>query len=308
MTRLFSLFSPKFRLCLTALLPLSLFLGLFSAPHAQARENKETVQPKTALVLLTFGTTYEQTSDPLEPVRREITARHPDIPLSVAYSSAHVLKSLRAKGKPARNLAQVLADLSAEGYTHIAVQSLHVVPGLEADLAGEIITRFQDMPKGVTAVTLGVPLIGSHADAEAVAGLLYASLPAERTQDEGVVFVGHGAATGAGSLAYPALQCFLTKRDPRLFVGTIEGPFDVRDVQAKLTAAKVKRVWLVPLLTVVGDHATNDIFGDEEGSWKQTFSKAGIAAVPVKQGLAEVPGLAALWADHADAALKELQE
>ena len=301
-------FSLKFRLYPSALLLLFLFLSLLSTSHAQARESKEPAEPKTALVLLTFGTTYEQANDPLEPVRREISARHPEIPLSVAYSSAHVLKALRAKGEPVRNLTQVLADLSAEGYTHIAVLSLHVVPGMEADLAGETIARFRGLPKGVTAVTLGAPLIASHADAEAVAGLLYASLPVERKKDDAVVFVGHGAATGAGSLAYPALQCFLAQRDPRLFVGTIEGPFDVRDVLSKLTAAKVKRVWLVPLLTVLGDHATNDIFGDEQGSWKQTFTKAGIQALPVKQGLAAVPGLAGLWADHADAALKELRE
>ena len=306
MSSLCSFRFPFFRVYAAGVAALVLLLNL-AVPHAEAREAKDAPTTKTALVLLTFGTTYDQASDPLDPVRREISARHPDMPVYVAYSSAHVLNTLRAKGLPAKNLPQVLADLSAEGFTHIAVQSMHVVPGLEFDIAKDIISRFQAMPKGDTAITLGVPLVASHEDAERVAGLLFASLPAERGAKDAVVFVGHGAVTQNGSLAYPALQCFLAGLDRRLFVGTIEGPFTLENTLTKVDAAKVERMWLIPLLTVVGDHAQNDLFGDDDGSWKQAFIKAGIPVVMSKRGLTAVPGLAAVWADHADAALKELE-
>jgi sirohydrochlorin cobaltochelatase len=224
----------------------------------------------------------------------------------VAYSSAHVVKTLKSKGDNAQTLPQVLADLSADGYARIAVQSLHVIPGLEFDIARDIAGRYDHLPKGIERIALGRPLIGSHEDAEAVARVLADTLPAERKAGDAVVLVGHGAASPAGSLAYPALQSFLSRLDPKIFVGTIEGPFTLEATLAALKASGAKKVWLFPLLLVVGDHATNDIFGDEEDSWRQTFSKAGIQTVPVSRGLAAVPALVSLWADHADGALAEL--
>ena len=294
-------------LFLFLVLSLALSHAFLWAPEATAKESNATAPQTKDLILFTFGTTYDQDTDPLALVRKEISARHPDVTIHVAYSSAHVLKTLRAKGLPARNLAQVLADLMADGRTQIAVQSMHVVPGLEYDVAKDIVSRFQGMPKSAAKVTLGSPLLASHEDAKAAAAILAKSLPAERGKDDAVVFVGHGAISETGTLAYPALQCFLTQNDPKLFVGTIEGPFSLQLALEELKGAKAKKVWLVPLLTVVGDHAVNDIFGDEADSWKQTLTKAGILVVPVRQGIGAIPELAALWADHADAALKELE-
>jgi sirohydrochlorin cobaltochelatase len=282
------------------LLPLFLIL----IPNAEAAEQDK--EANKALVLFTFGTTYSQKSDPLALIRAEIASRHPNLATRVAYSSAHVVKTLKSKGEDARTLPQVLADLSADGYTRIAVQSLHVIPGLEFDIARDIAGRDDRLPKGIERIALGRPLIGSHEDAEAVARVLAGTLPAERKAGDAVVLVGHGAASPSGSLAYPALQSFLSRLDSKIFVGTIEGPFTLEATLAALKASGAKKVWLFPLLLVVGDHATNDIFGDEADSWRQTFSKAGIQAVPVSRGLAAVPALVSLWADHAEGALAEL--
>ncbi|MDR2161003.1 MAG: sirohydrochlorin cobaltochelatase [Desulfovibrio sp.] len=281
-------------------------LCLFFPAGVLAAEAPQT--PRKALVLFTFGTTYAQTKDPLEVLRKEIAARHPGLTVRLAYSSAHVAASLKAKGQQAETLPQTLADLSADGYTHIAVQSLHVIPGLEFDIARDITGRYANLPKGIRRVSLGRPLIGSHEDAKAVASILLDALPAERNTEDAVVLVGHGAASPSGSLAYPALQCFLTRLDPRILVGTIEGPFTLESILSALKAAGSKKVWLLPLLTAVGDHADNDIFGNEDDSWKKTFSNAGIQAIPISRGLLAVPALAALWADHADQALADLSD
>ena len=294
---------PAFALlCFAALLLVALHLPT----QADAAEKKIT--PRTALVLATFGTTYEQSTDPLALVQAELKKRHPGIPQFVAYTSEHVVKTLRSRGKDARNLAQVLADLSADGYTHVVVQSLHVAPGKEFDLISETAGRFQHLPKGMAATEMGLPLIGTHEDAAAVADLLAANLPKERQPGDAVVFAGHGAEGPAGSLAYPALQSFLWEKDPNFFVGTIEGPYTLENILKAVQAKKAGKVWLVPLMTIVGDHARNDIFGDEADSWKQTFAKAGIAVTPVERGLLMTPGTAEIWANHADAALRGMEK
>lgn len=288
--------------CLVLLLLLS-----FGLP-ATAEDKDGKASRKEALVLLTFGTTYEQKADALEPLRQMLKKRYPDMPLFTAYTSTRVVSHLREQGKEAKTPAQALADLSADGYTHVVMQSLHVIPGLEYEIVREIAGRFNELPKGLTRVSLGLPLLGSHEDARTLAGTLAAALPKARKKGEAVVYVGHGAAGATGSLAYPALAFFLQQADPHLFVGTIEGPFDLENTLAGVKASKVKKVWLVPLLTVVGDHAVNDIFGNEDDSWKTVFAKAGLTVETVPQGLAFVPGVADIWAAHAEDALKALRE
>ncbi len=304
-TRFFARRAPRGYLYAAA----ALFCLLCAAAPLQGlcAEHAASAPPvKKAVVLATFGTTYDQQGDPLALVKAEIAKRHPDLRQSVAYTSEHVRKTLHAKGKEAQTLAGALAALSAEGYTHVAVQSLHVTPGLEYELAAETAKRFDNLPKGIRKTVTGRPLIGSHEDADRLSAVLLASLPKERTANDSVIFVGHGAQADSGSLAYPALLAMLRQRDAKTLIGTLEGPFDDSYALAAVKSNASKKVWLVPLLTLVGDHAENDIFGDEKGSWKLLFIQEGITAEPVRQGLFSLPGVAAMFADHLDAALRQL--
>ena len=259
-----------------------------------------------ALILFASGAARSPKDDPLTLIRAEIADRHPDLAIRAAYSPAHAQSALKSRGEDAPGLIRVLADLCVSGHTRIAVQSLHVIPGLAFDAAREIAGRGHRLPQRVERITLGRPLIGSHQYAEAAAAVLARALPEDRKAGEAVVLVGHGAASPAGSLAYPALQCFLTRLDPEIFVGTIAGPFTPEATLAALRAAGFRKAWLVPLLTVVGYHAAGGLFGDSSDSWRQILSRAGIEAIPVFRGLAAVPALVSLWADHADLALAEL--
>lgn len=285
---------------------LHLLLALFVFSLAAPIQAATPAEPKTALVLATFGSTVPQKTDYLALVRQEMQKRHPGIPQFVAYTSTHVAKTLRERGEEARNLMQVLADLAADGYGRVIVQSLHVTPGKEFDVVRDTAALFPGLEKGALATGTGLPLIGSHEDAEKLAAVLASSLPKERKKGEAVVFVGHGAESPSGSLAYPALQSFLWRMDAGLFVGTIEGPYALEKVLESVKAVKPGNVWLVPLLTVVGDHAQNDIFGDEDDSWKKTFTQAGMKVKILDRGLLALPGVASLFADHADAAFAGL--
>ncbi len=298
--------APFFRTA-TCLAALVLLLSHSLAAAKEKTGEEKTPAVKTAVVLATFGTARDQDGDPLAGVREAVLKRHPGLAVRVAYTSVYVLKSLRAKGKEASSLPQALADLSAEGYTHVAVQSLQVIPGMEYDAVSRTAERFAMLPKGISAVCVGLPLIASHEDAAKLADVLLAALPRERKSADAVVFVGHGAHDALGSLGYPALQCLLRERDPKAFVGTIEGPFDAESVLKAVRNSGARTVWLVPLLTVAGDHAQTDIFGDT-GSWKQTFANAGLTVKPVPQGLLALPGVAGMFADHLDAALETLSK
>ncbi len=288
-----------------------LILCLTFLPLPPALAKGETpANDKTALVLATFGSTVPQKEDPLGPVKEEMAKRFPQLPVFVAHTSVHVMKRLRAQGIEAKSLNQTLADLAASGYERVVVQSLHVTPGKEYDLVNTTAGLYPGLPKGGLKTRVGLPLIGGHADAEALAALLASGVPAAREAADAVIFVGHGAENPVGSLAYPALQAFLWQQDPAFFVGTVEGPYDAATVAARVktlaAAQKTRRVWLVPLLTILGDHAQNDVFGTEEGSWKHALQAAGFEVLCQERGLFALPGVARLFADHAETALKAL--
>lgn len=261
---------------------------------------------KLALVLATFGSAREQEVDFVHGIKEEFERRHPGTEVFIAYTSKIVTTKRRKKGEAANALAQVLAQLSVEGFSYVAVQSLHVAPGMEYEMLCDITRRFAQMPKGIVRTVTGPPLICNDIRAEKVARLLAADLPPERQVDEAVVFVGHGAKLPAGTLTYPALQAYLWQHDPGLFVGTLEGSLNAGCTIELLRKRGYDRVWLVPLLAYYGVHVAEDMFGAGEESWQHTFEAAGIVCKPVETTLLGRPAVVELWIESAVDAMESL--
>ena len=104
------------------------------------------------------------------------------------------------------------------------------------------------------------------------------------------------------------MQDLLTKDGyTNYFVGTVEAQPSLDDVLAKVQAGDYKRVVLEPLMVVAGDHANNDMAGDEDGSWKKTFEDAGYEVECLLRGLGENEDIRAIYVDHAKAAIDSLK-
>lgn len=260
---------------------------------------------KTALILAAFGSKHEQEKDFLADIKKTLESRHPGTDVFTAFTSRLVTRERRKKGQAGNTLAQILSELSSSGYVNAAVQSLHVVPGLEFAMLKDVTARFANMPKGLCKTGVGFPLIHDDASACRLAEVLASTLPAGRKKDEAVVFVGHGAHTPSGTLAYPALQAFLWLRDPNLFVGTVEGRLSAEKILGLVAARGIKKVWLNPLLAFYGTHALEDIFGGDE-SWQGHLARLGIECAPIRETLLDRPGAVAMWTENAIAALTAL--
>ncbi len=162
------------------------------------------------------------------------------------------------------------------------------------------------MPKGMRNIFVGTPLLYSPADVEKTVKIMAAQFPKERKADEAIVLMGHGT-PHAANIYYPALQYYFGKMDPNVFVGTVEGSPTLDDVLAGLKQRGIKKAYLLPLMSVAGDHARDDMAGDEDDSWKSVLTKAGITCVPVLKGTAEYDAIADLWLDHLRIAMAHLQ-
>ena len=118
--------------------------------------------------------------------------------------------------------------------------------------------------------------------------------------------MGHGTEADS-NLVYGRMQDFLTEAGyEHYYVGTVEAEPSLDDVLAKVQEGEYTRVVLMPLMIVAGDHANNDMAGDEEGSWKTTFETAGYEVVPVVRGLGEFEGIQQLLVQHAKEAVDSL--
>jgi sirohydrochlorin cobaltochelatase len=167
-------------------------------------------------------------------------------------------------------------------------------------------TAFGAMAGGFARVTVGGPLLAAAADFPRVSRALLENLPPGRRPDEAVVFMGHGT-SHASNAAYAALMYHLQRRDPGVFMGTVEESPTVEDIRDMLVARSIKKAYLLPFMAVAGEHARNDLAGNRETSWKSVLGGAGIACTPVLKGSAEVDDLAAVWVDHLKEAVSQLE-
>ena len=259
-----------------------------------------------AVVLAAFGTTREQDEELILPIKRTLQQQRPDVDTFVAFTSPFVTADKMEKGQAGKALTQTLAELSACGYTHVAVQSLHVVPGLEFDALCDTTRRYAHTSNTIQHTCTGHPLMHNDASVKRLAQELADDLPPERQPGEAVVFVGHGTKHASGALLYPALQGYLWQHAPSLFVGTLEGNLNTHTVLAMLRTQGLRKVWLVPLLACCGTHARQDIFG-EKCSWQNSIEEGGFICIPVEKALLERPGVAAMWAENAMACLKSVE-
>ncbi len=150
---------------------------------------------------------------------------------------------------------------------------------------------------GFEKIILGYPLMATQQDMERTVDAVIGAIPKERNKDEAVVLMGHGTHHPANAF-YAALMFQLQLRDPNIFVGTVEGYPEVGTIQELLQKNKIKKAWLMPFMSVAGDHAKNDMAGDEEDSWKSILTKAGIQCTPVLKGTAEYNTFVDIWVDH----------
>lgn len=260
---------------------------------------------KKGILLVAFGTTVPEATAALEHLDTQVKARFPGLPVHWAYSSRIVRDKLASTGVIKDSPATALAKMMDEGFTHVAVQSLHTIPGEEFHGLQKTVSAFTGMPKGMDQIEVGMPLLASHEDMQACATAIMATLPRERKAGEAVVLMGHGT-HHPGNIYYPALQYYLNRLDPLILVGTVEGAPSLDDVRAELKKRKVRTVYLRPLMSVAGDHAMNDMAGDEDDSWKSVLTKDGLACVPVLRGTAASTAFTDIWIDHLQHAVERL--
>lgn len=253
---------------------------------------------KKAILLAAYGAGNPWSRAGLASFEAACRRRFPFCPIRWAYTSSQLRERIAREKRKSDSVLKALTRLHFEKFDSVAVQPLQTIPGREYEEVCAAVEAARSLPGFDCAA--GAPLLS--ADIETAASALLAHLPEERTHADDAVFMGHGAKHAAEAI-YGELAEALGRLDCRVFVGTMGGTLALENILPKLAG---RTVWLLPLLSSVGQHALRDMAGSGPDSWKSRIEGAGFVCKPVLRGMAESPGLANIWLNHLETALIKL--
>lgn len=292
----------KFSLLLAMLAFLVLTITEVQSMEKSPKENKK------AILLVAFGTSIAEAQKAFENIDSMAKKAFPETTIRWAYTSKTIRSKLAKEGKQLDSPEIALAKLMEEGYTHVAVLSLHIIPGEEFHSLNRNASLFALMDGGFSRVVVAQPLLSSYEDMERTADIMLKSLPPSRKPQDAVIFMGHGSSKHPADSIYVAMNAILNKKDPHAYLATVDGHPTLDEIIPDLTSKKVKKVFLVPFMVVAGDHARNDMAGDSPDSWKSILSSKGFSCEPVFKGMGEIPEIVNIWLDHLKAVLEHLEK
>ncbi|MFA6807823.1 MAG: sirohydrochlorin cobaltochelatase [Eubacteriales bacterium] len=251
---------------------------------------------KKAILVVSFGTSYADTREvTIEAVENKVADTFKDYEMRRAFTSDTIIKILKDRdGIEVDNPQVALEKLKSEGFSEVVVQPLHVICGEEFESLTEDVEKFKtDFDK----LVIGRPILTTAEDYKIAAEALKTQLP-ELKEGEAVVLMGHGTSHPANA-AYACFQYVLDDLGiENVFVGTVEGYPDLNNVIKLLKENDIDTVTLMPFMVVAGDHANNDMAGDEEDSWKTLLKKEGFIVNAYLHGLGENKAVQDIYIQH----------
>lgn len=258
------------------------------------------------LLVVSFGTSFNDSRrQTIGAIEKSLEEAFPDWSVRRAFTSQIIIDHVEKRdGEVIDNVGQALDRALANGVKTLVVQPTHLMNGLEfTDLENEI-AQYAD---GFEQIVIGSPLLTTDEDFSKVADAI---VKATKDHDDGetaICFMGHGTEADSNEVYAKMQKVLADKGMENYFIGTVEAKPDLEDVLSAVGNGSYKKAVLEPLMVVAGDHANNDMAGDEEDSWKSAFEKAGYDVECLLRGLGEIEDIRKLYVQHADEAIHSMK-
>ena len=285
--------------------------------------NEDGIGEKELLVV-SFGTSFNDSrAQDIGGIEKALQAAYPDWSVRRAFTAQIIINHVQARdGEKIDNMDQALQRAVDNGVKHLVIQPTHLMHGAEYD---ELCAAAESYKDKIENIEIAEPLLGevgkdgseTNADKKAVAEALtaeavkaagYESLEDAAKDSTAFVFMGHGT-SHAAAVTYTQMQ---TQMDElaygNVYIGTVEGkPAETacEAVIERIKEAGYQKVVLRPLMVVAGDHANNDMAGDDEDSWKSQFLASGAFDTVTCQigGLGGIPAIEQIYVEHTAAVI-----
>lgn len=245
---------------------------------------------KHAVVVVSFGTTFPQAMPAIEGIEQAVERRCGQ-KVFRAFTSKIVRRRLKERdGIDIPDPHTLFAQLTEQGYDEITCLSTHVIPGVEYEMLLADAAQFP-------CVKVAKPLLWSESDYDTCVHAVMQSIPPRR-DSEALVLMGHGTDHFANAAYCQLERKFRTEGYANVHVGTVEGYPTLDSIIPQLQANGTNKIMLMPFMIVAGDHARNDLSGDDDDSWKSQLEALGMETRTVLKGLGEIPAIADMFAGH----------
>ena len=262
------------------------------------------IMTEKIILVVSFGTSYNNNRAlTIGAIEKDIDEAFPDYEMRRAFTSQMVINILKKRDDLAiDNVEEALERALDDGVNTVIIQPTHIMNGTEyhfkiKDTVDKYIDKFENIP-------IAEPLLISDEDFED----LIASITSKGDYDDdtAVVFMGHGS-PAESNMVYTKLQGMLKEKGfDNYYIGTVEAKPDYDDVLAMVKEGDYKKIVLKPLMVVAGDHAQNDMAGDEDDSWKSMFASEGYEVECVIEGLAQSKDIRDVYIKHVQNAIDGL--
>ena len=251
------------------------------------------------LLVVSFGTSFNDSRvATIGAVEEAMEKAFPDYSVRRGFTANIIIEHIqRRDGEVIDDVNEALDRAKANGVKNLLVQPTHLMNGYEY---GDLVKDLEKRAGDFESVKIGAPLLTDDEDFTKVAqAMVYAAAE----YDDGktaICYMGHGTEAASNSI-YAKMQKVLTDAGhSNYFIGTVEAAPAVEDVLKLVKAGKYERVVLRPMMIVAGDHANNDMAGDDEDSWKSTFEANGFEGKVICElkGLGELEAIQQLLVDH----------
>ena len=261
---------------------------------------KGAAKVKKGILVVSFGTCHLDTmKKTIEVLERNISQRFPESCVYRAFTSNMIVRKLkRTEGMDVDTVREAVKRMASDGIEDVVVQPTHIINGIEND------RMMEDLMENISLfrrIRVGKPLLSSVDDYKKSIHAVMAET--ELNDDEMLVLMGHGTDHHANS-AYPTLEyTFHALGYNQVLIGTVESFPELKNVMAKLEIAEKKKVALMPFMLVAGDHAKNDMAGDED-SCKSQLEDEGYEVRVIMKGLGEFEGIRRIFLEHIEEAME----
>ncbi len=277
------------------------------------------------LLVVSFGTSFNDSrSQDIGGIEKALQEAYPDWSVRRAFTAQIIINHVQARdGEKIDNMEQALERAVLSGVKELVIQPTHLMHGAEYDELVGVLDGYKDkfekvavaepllgeVGKDATKINEDKKAVAEAITAEAVKEAGFDSLEAADKDSVAFVFMGHGTSHTA-KVSYSQMQTQMDELGYKnVFIGTVEGEpeeTELSEVIEKVKAAGYKKVILRPLMVVAGDHANNDMAGDDEDSWKSSFEADGsFDSVECQiEGLGRIEAVQELYVKHSAEVIK----
>lgn len=271
----------------------------------------QNMENKDAILITSFGTTFKETREKtIDATVAAIRAAHPDTKVVLAFTSHIIIDRIKEnEGLTIQTPEEALNQLKDEGYSRIAITSLNIIPGMEYDYSDAVFNEYKGQFK---RLVYGLPLMywmgqeGQRDDIIESMKALSTEFP-KVGKHEAILLMAHGTPHPANAY-YSVMQNRLNELGMKdVYIYSVEGWPHLDTVIPQLKDKGIKKVTLIPMMMVAGDHANNDMAGAEPDSHKSILEKEGLKVDTYIHGMGENTEVRKLFVARAEEALAALQ-